>query len=144
MCFSSATVSIFGMRFHGLRRSLPFPPKKNGKPPKEENAAPSLRPENFAGHSPPESSLPAVAQTSAPADATGEIFSLRAPASVQRGGGAAPVLVCVVHPSGCTSRMRTYDFMQERPHIRWLPLLHRRCERRRVAYHYRSFRSGPT
>ena len=92
-CLSFTNSSIFGMRFHGLRRSLPFPPKKNGKSPKEENAAPSLRPENFAGHYPTRNSLPAVAQTSAPADATGEIFSLRAPASVQRGGDAAPVFI---------------------------------------------------
>ena len=71
---------------------FPSFPQKNGKSPKEENAAPSLRPENFPGHYPPRNSLPAVAQTGAPADATGEIFSLRAPASVQRGGEAGPML----------------------------------------------------
>ena len=80
------TVPFLEHELHCLRRSLPCLPKKNGKSQKEETAAPSLRPENFAGHYPPRNSLPAVAQTSAPADATGEIFSLRAPASVQRGG----------------------------------------------------------
>ncbi len=71
---------------------FPSFPKKNGKSPKEENAAPSLRPENFAGHYPPRNSLALLAQTGAPADATGGIFSLRAPASVQRGGDAGPML----------------------------------------------------
>ena len=84
MCLSFTDFPF--LEYDSMVCDFPSFPKKNGKSPKEENAAPSLRPENFAGHYPPESSLPAVAQTGAPADATGEIFSLRAPASVQRGG----------------------------------------------------------
>ena len=80
------------LEYDSMVCDFPSFPKKNGKSPKEENAAPSLRPENFAGHYPPRNSLPAVAQTGAAADATGEIFSLRAPASVPTGGEAAPVL----------------------------------------------------
>ena len=95
---------------------FPSFPKKNGKPPKEENAAPSLRPENFAGHYPPRNSLPLVAQTSAPADATGEIFSLRAPASVQRGGEAAPMLNLLHIRCGLHVRRERFSHIGAGPH----------------------------
>ena len=87
---------------------FPSFPKKNGKSPKEENAAPSLRPENFAGHYPPRNSLALLAQTSAPADATGEIFSLRAPASVQRGGELHQCRACIGHEVQASFSTRTF------------------------------------
>ena len=75
--------SIFGIRFHGRRHSFRPPGKSVGQ---ERAAAQSLRPEILAGHYPPRNSLPVVAQTGAPADATSQNFSLRAPVSVQMGG----------------------------------------------------------
>ena len=89
--FSRPYVSEIYGRFH-FWNEIPWSPtfllfrKKNGKSTKEENTAPSLRPEKLAGHYPTRNSLPTVAQTGAPADATSQFFSLRAPASVQRGG----------------------------------------------------------
>ena len=105
---------------------FPSFPKKNGKSPKEENAAPSLRPENFAGHYPPRNSLPAVAQTGAAADATGEIFSLRAPASVQRGGEAAPVLDLPHMLCGLHFQRERFAYTDADPHRDDCPSFHAR------------------
>ena len=58
------------------------------------------------------------------ADATGRFFSRSAGTGLRsKGRGAAPVLVCVVHPCGRTSRMRTYFLIQKRAHIEDVPFL---------------------
>ena len=119
--------SILEHELHGLRRSLPCLPKKNGKSPKEENAAPSLRPENFAGHYPPRNSLPSVAQTGAPADATGEIFSLRAPASVPMGGELDQCWTCIGHRVRDSFSPRTFfSYTSAGPHRDGCHSLHAR------------------
>ncbi len=90
------TVSVLGARAPWSLHSFFFRKKKERS--KEEKPPPrSLRPETLAGHYPPRNSLAALAQTSAPANATGQCFSLRAPAFVPTGGEAAPVLFCVAH-----------------------------------------------
>ena len=127
MCCSFTNGPILEHELHGLRRSLPCLPKKNGKSPKEENAAPSLRPENFAGHYPPRNSLPAVAQTSAPADATGEIFSLRAPASVPMGGELDQCWTCIGHRVRDSFSPRTFfSYTSAGPHRDGCRFLHAR------------------
>ena len=98
-------VSLMYEWFH-FWNEIPWSPtfllfrKKNGKSAKEENAAPSLRPEKLSGHYPPRNSLATLAQTGAPADATSQFFSLRAPASVQRGGELHQCL-----PASCIFQM---------------------------------------
>ena len=127
---SFTNVSILEHELHGLRRSLPCLPKKNGKSPKEETAAPSLRPETFAGHYPPESSLALLAQTGAPANATDESFSLRAPASVQRGGELhqCSSVSCIFQIHIPYAHGFTHEDAD--PHTLKI-FLRRRCERRR-------------
>ncbi|GEM_PF-5112918 len=105
------------LEYDSMVCDFPSFPKKNGKSPKEENAAPSLRPENFSGHYPTRNSLPAVAQTSAPADATGEIFSLRAPASVQRGGEAEPMLDLLPIWCGLHFQRECFSYTGAGPHL---------------------------
>ncbi len=75
---------------------LSSPPKEETKQ-RRKGAARSLRPEKLAGHYPTRNSLPSVAQTGAPADATGQFFSLRAPGSVQTGGELHQCWAWVVH-----------------------------------------------
>ena len=107
---------IFLFFFYGIlpHWRLHFLPVLTGrKRSKGRNSRPRFRPKISPRRLPPRNSLPAVAQTSAPADATGRFFSRSAGTGLRsKGRGAAPVLVCVVHPCGRTSRMGVYFLIE--------------------------------
>ena len=92
---------------------LPSPPKEETKQ-RRKGAARSLRPGSLAGRYlplPSLNSLPSVAQTSRPLDATDQTSSLRAPGSVQTGGVLHQCWACVAHFQ-CASPLLSSLFME--------------------------------
>ena len=124
---------IFLFSFYGIllhwRLHFSFWPAKIEKRSKEKSAAHVRALKNRTGHYPPRNSraewkssfrviyeYPTMsdARSDKPtADATGRFFSRSAGTGLRsKGRGAAPVLVCVVHPCGRTSRMGVYFLIE--------------------------------
>ena len=91
---------------------LPSPPKEETKQRRKKEGRRPITPPWKSGRSLPSlNSLPSVAQTSRPLDATDQTSSLRAPGSVQTGGVLHQCWACVAHFQ-CASPLLSSLFME--------------------------------